>query len=284
VNGVVDDNGGATSSTFGAYGLVVPGLPDATPWMQPQAANAPVFDVEVDVVDEGTYGPSTLSATCARVHLIGGGLLSMESHRSRAHFRLPFRPPDEELLHPYLAPAAALYWQWNGREALHAGVFCQNNQAVLLLGDKEAGKSTTLSWLATQDGVHVLSDDLAIVQNNVVMTGPRSIDLRANAAGTAAPGRPVRGDRHRVTLPPAPDAVPIVGLAYLAWTSREAFTPVALRERMEILGRHRTFPSLAADPVALLDLASLPMVTAGRPKIIDALDPFGRGLLDHFGG
>ena len=36
-------------------------------------------------------------------------------------YRSSERPADTDLLHPYLAAAAALRWRWSGAEVLHAG-------------------------------------------------------------------------------------------------------------------------------------------------------------------
>jgi hypothetical protein len=227
-------------------------------------------------------GGSTLNATSARMRLIGGGVLDMSRDIPAARFTLPLRPPDEELLHPYLAPAAALFWQWRGHEALHAGVFCVNGSAILLLGDKEAGKSTTLGWLATEGAMTVLSDDLAVVHGTSVAAGPRSIDLRPGNATTTATHHVVRDGRHRITLAPCPLLVPLAGVACLAWSDTLSLSPVHLRDRMGILARQRTFPSLPADPVAMLDLCSLPMITASRPKDLAALPAFAQALVAFF--
>jgi hypothetical protein len=266
----------------GAYGLVVHGLPGATEWMQPQPDDAPHFDMVIDHTPKPYEGGSTLNDASARIRLIGGGLLEMTRDTPTAHFTLPVRPPDEELLHPYLAPAAALFWQWHGHEALHAGVFCVNGSAILLLGDKEAGKSTTLGWLATEGATTVLSDDLAVVHGPAVAAGPRSIDLRPGSATTTASHHVVRDGRHRITLAPCPSLVPLVGVACLAWSDTLALSPVHLRDRMGILARQRTFPSLPADPVAMLDLCSLPMITAARPRDLAALPSFAQALVAFF--
>ena len=176
--------------------------------------------------------------------MIGGGRLRQERHRPEAHFHL--RPTaDEDLLHPYLAPAAALFWQWSGREAIHAGVFEAEAGAVMMLGDKEAGKSTTLAWLATQGGTAVLSDDLAVLDGDDVLVGPRSIDLRVGGEGTL-PGvseHLVRsGERHRVRLPAAPPALRLAGLVVLDWGPTLELAPVGFAGRMELIARQRMFP------------------------------------------
>jgi hypothetical protein len=250
--------------------------------MQTQPDGAPHLELVIARASSPYQGDSTLNTTSARIRLIGDGLLEMHRDSAAAHFTLVLRPPDEELLHPYLAPAAAVYWQWHGHEALHAGVFCVNGAAILVLGDKEAGKSTTLSWLATEGGMTILSDDLAVLDGTTVAAGPRSIDLRPSAPTAGLSHHPVRNGRHRITLPPCPPVVPLSGVACLEWSDGLSLVPVPVRDRLAILARHRTFPSLSADPVAMLDLCSLPMIRAGRPQDLAALPQFAQALVSFF--
>ena len=79
-----------------------------------------------------------------------------------------------------------------------------------------------------------------------------------------------------------PERLSLVGLAFLEWDEAVRFTPVGFTERMAQLGKQRTFPSLASDPVAMLDLASRPMVRAGRPRGLRTLPRFGAALRDYF--
>ena len=152
-----------------------------------------------------------------------------------------------------------------------------------MLGDKEAGKSTTLAWLATQEGTPVLSDDLAVLDGRDVLVGPRSIDLRVEGSLPGVSEHLVRsGERHRVRLPAAPAALPLAGLVVLDWAPEPALAPVGFTKRMELIARQRTFPTVAANPTALLELASVPMVRAARPRDPAGLAPFCRQLVDHF--
>jgi hypothetical protein len=274
-----------SAPALGAYGLVIHGIPGANPWMQPQLSTAPTFSLHVhaDDVAADDLSEPVLTETRADFPLIGGGRLRQERHHTEAHFHLGARPPDEDLLHPYLAPAAALYWQWSGREAIHAGVFEAGGGAVLMLGDKEAGKSTTLAWLATQGGTPVLSDDLAVLDGDQVLVGPRSIDLRVEGTLPGVSEHLVRsGERHRVRLPAAPPALRLVGLVVLDWGPALDLAPVGFASRMELIARQRTFPTVPANPTALLELASVPMIRATRPRDPDGLTGFCRALVDYF--
>ncbi len=269
---------------MGAYGLVVDGIPGADPWMQPQLPSAPSFalHVHVDEAAEDTSEP-VLTEHRADFPLLGGGRLRQERNRPEAHFHLGARPSDEDLLHPYLAPAAALFWQWSGREAIHAGVFEAGGGAVLMLGDKEAGKSTTLAWLATQEGTAVLSDDLAVLDGHDVLVGPRSIDLRVEGSLPGVSEQLVRsGERHRVRLEAAPPSLPLAGLVVLDWGPAVELAPVGFAGRMQLIAQQRTFPTVPSNATVMLELASVPMIRAVRPRDPGGLAPFCRTLVDYF--
>jgi hypothetical protein len=252
--------------------------------MQPQLSSAPTFSLHIEV-DEAVHDRTepVLTDTHADFPLIGGGRLRQERDRTEAHFLLGARPSDEDLLPPYLAPAAALYWQWAGREAIHAGVFEVGGGGILMLGDKEAGKSTTLAWLATQNGVPVLSDDLAVLDGDLVLVGPRSIDLRVEGTLPGVSEHLVRsGERNRVRLPATSPALPLAGLVVLDWGPELAFRPAGFAERMQLIARQRMFPTVASNPTTMLELASVPMIRAVRPRDPNGLAVFCRGLVDYF--
>jgi hypothetical protein len=266
---------------LGAYGLALEGLSGAAAFMQPQSPEAPTLQVHVSAGGDDDVA-FVLTPDRADLPLIGGGRLQLVKGTPEVHFLLPKRPSDEELLHPYLAPAAALFWQWSGREALHAGAFGTSGGAVLILGDKEAGKSTTLGWLASE-GTVVLTDDLAIMDGASVVAGPRSIDLRVAPEDHAAAHHLVRnGERDRVQLDPGPDHLPLAGTVVLDWGPELTFTPVPFDQRLTLIARQRTFHGLAPNPVALLEVASRPMVRVSRPRQLARLAEFGKALLDYF--
>jgi hypothetical protein len=277
-------NGERHGARLGAYGLILEGLPDAEPWMQPQRLDAPTLSVHVQGgPDAHEDDPAVLTDELADLPLIGGGRLHLERKGNMAHYCLAPRPSDEDLLHPYVAPAAALFWQWAGREAIHAGAFEAGRGAILVLGNKEAGKSTTLGWLATEGATNVLTDDLAIMDANMVQAGPRSIDLRFTEDSPDLAAPVVRnGQRQRLRLPASPPALPLAGSVALEWGDRLELSPVPFTERMELIGAQRTFPALAPNALTMLELASVPMVRARRPRQLSGLGAFSRALLDYF--
>src|SRR6202041_3496235 len=95
--------------------------------------------------------------------------------------RVPRPVPAECLAQPHLASAAAALGIWAGCQALHGGAFVHAGRAWALVGDKGAGKSTALAQLAAA-GITVLADDLVICQKGTILAGPRSVDLRPEAA------------------------------------------------------------------------------------------------------
>jgi hypothetical protein len=263
----------------GVYGLRVRGLPGAEEWMLPQNADAPVLEM-VAVRADSDLGPSHLDSTSADIALVNGARLRARSAENVIRYSVPSVPSDADLLHPYLAPGAALVWQWRGCEALHSGVFATRAGAVLLFGEKGSGKSTTLAWLAEHRSVSVIADDLAVISSGRVLTGPRCIDLRT--APTCS-GVAVRdGSRIRIGLAQAPSPLRPAGAAVLSWGEELVIAALSARERLSVLSRQRTYPGLPADHVTLLDLASLPMVSIVRPRDPSALPAVSDAMLDRF--
>jgi hypothetical protein len=228
----------------------------------------------------------------ADLRLLGGGRLCMSAAGGRAEFTFARRPDDAELLHPYLAPAAALVQIWAGAEALHAGALATPAGAVLLIGGKESGKSTTLAWLAAERGVAVVADDLAVVAGGAVLPGPRCLDVRRSDAydpAALAGSQLVRGgSRVRVPLAAVAAAaavLPLAGVVVLGWGDSVRVSRLPPRERLGALLAQRMFTSqLPADLPAILDLAALPLVRLSRPPGLAGLAGAGDALLAYFAG
>jgi hypothetical protein len=275
-------NARALNTCWGAYGLRIRGIEDAQRLMQELPDDAPSLTVHVHAATGATSQPVALDEAAARLALVDGGVLTMEKASGDAHFHLRRRPPDEDLLHPYLAPAAALYWHWRGRQALHAGAVRIGDGAVLLMGPKESGKSTTLGWLALHGGRQVLADDLAVVHDGQVLAGPRSLDLRPGGVLAVSGARPARGgERNRVALDTASDA-PLVGIAVLDWAPQIAMEGLSFEERIAVISANRCLPSMPVDPLSMLDLATVPFVRACRPRDLGQLEAFATRLIEQF--
>jgi hypothetical protein len=264
---------------LGAYGLRLPGLGRAAQWLVPQDPEAASLELAVQI-SAPDYSPSQLDNERADLRLIGGVRLRACRGRRRVTFSVPEPLEADQLVHPYLAPAAALIWQWQGVDSLHGGVAAIGGGAVLVLGDKESGKTTTLACLERDHGCAVLADDLAVIRDGHVLSGPRSLDLRSGEP--TIPGVPVRGgQRIRVELGPAPSSLRVAGTVVLVWGDRRRVAAVPASERLAVLATKRTYP-LPGDPRALLELAAQPMFRLTRPR-----DPAGQrasaaALIDCF--
>lgn len=271
---------------LGAYGLRLSGLDDAAAWMTPVRSPAGLL-VRASVDPRVNDAPSELHDHSADLRLRAGGRLRVTSAPAEAAFAFagPSLPPAADLLHPLLAPAAALTHIWAGREALHAGALAVGAGAVLLVGEPETGKSTTLALCATERDVGVLTDDLAIVQDGQVLAGPRCLDLREGSllARAAAPGRVRAGTRVRLDLPAAPPAAPLAGVVSLGWGPRARLEPIAPAERLRALLAQRMFADhVAADLPAFVDMVALPMLTLERPLGEAGLHAGVDALLSYF--
>ncbi len=221
----------------------------------------------------------------ARLPLAGGGWIDVAP--GRVAFRLDEPHADGNLLHPYLAPAAALAARWAGRESFHAGALIAGGGAWGLLGGKEDGKSTLLAWLALS-GHGVVADDLLVVDGGAALAGPRCIDLRGSAAERLGAGEPLGlvgvRERWRVRLDAVPASVPLLGWVLLDWAETLSVRPVRGSERLLALPRHRSVQLAPESPQALLALSSLPVWRLSRPRRWDDLAEGADRLLDALAG
>ena len=146
-----------------------------------------------------------------------------------------------------------------------------------LLGDKEAGKSTTLAWLAAH-GHPVVCDDALVLDELTALAGPRSIDLRAESAQRLGIGEPLGTvgvrERWRVPLDPVPAELPFRGWVSLAWGDEVAVEPLRGAARLPALIPHRGVRIEPPRPEALLEYAALRHSRAAPPA---GLGVTGRG-------
>jgi hypothetical protein len=239
-------------------------------------------DVEVrQILSSAPFRPAVAENDQGTViDLVTGGSLVLDRPARTATFYVPTRVGPEELVHPYLVPAAAVFSSWAGREAYHAGAFVVGGKAWALVADKAGGKSTTLAVLA-QLGIDVLSDDLLVLDQGTVRQGPRLIDLREPAAVHLSLGQPVEsgreGGRWRMSLAGTTDAE-LAGWVVLRWGDGVGVRRLTVTERVALL--------IGLGPTraeAVLSLASLPAFELVRPRGLGTLSGAVERLLIDLG-
>jgi hypothetical protein len=203
--------------------------------------------------------------------------VSLRREESTITFQLPRGSSVDDLVHPYLAPAAIHFATWLGHSTFHGGAFVQQGRAFAVFAHKNGGKSTTLAALAGS-GVPVIADDLLVIDRSArALSGPRSIDLRPESA-TDQVVEPVRGDeRRRLRLPPIEPAHPVAGVFVLDWADTFSIEPLAPSERVIALTRH--CPPDVARSSAVLELARLPVWRLNRLRDLSCLDDVCAGIL-----
>ncbi len=255
---------------LGAYGFRLHGVDSARRWLVPQDRDAPVLSLMTQI-GALPQRATTITDEHADVELLDGVRFETDLNSEQVTFTSPVPLDDSTMVHPLLAPVAALQWLWRGREALHAGAVMLGDAAVLLLGARGAGKSTTLSALS-EAGYVVLADDMVVVSPQLTMPpGPCSIDRRRDPG---IPGDLVRsGERVRMTLTPTLDAaeVPIRAWVQLSWGDDLQCLSLGAADRLTHLARARRVPQLDGDHRTLLDLAALPAYGLSRHRGLEHL-------------
>ncbi len=223
-----------------------------------------------------------VTADRAEVWLPGGGWATVHRERAMAELAIPDDITDGALVHPYLAPVALVMARWLGREGFHGGGMVAGDGVWGVLGDKTAGKSTTLAWLA-REGVGVVSDDVLVIDGPNALAGPRSVDLREGAArhlGVGDPmGRVGQRERWRFVLPPVAPELPLRGWITLEWGDEVAVEPIRGAGRLPALLPHRGVRLSPLDPSVLVRFSSLPHLRFIRPRDWDALPGAAERLL-----
>jgi hypothetical protein len=263
---------GAARTRLGAYGLELDlSSPLSASLLGPAAPGWPRVAVR-QVCGPAEAEDDRLDDERAAIMLAGGARLDIEASSRTAVFTVPTSLSGDELVHPYLAPVAAVFAWWAGREAVHAGAFVVDGRAWAVLGEKGDGKSSTLAGLALA-GFGVVCDDMLVVEAGTVLAGPRCLDLRRSAATYFATGIPVLRPpepRWRMPLGPIAPSVPLAGWIFLEWGADLGITRLRPRDRLARIARNRSMFVRLREPAHLLELATLPAWTVTRPKDWDA--------------
>jgi hypothetical protein len=256
-----------TNIARGAYGIRLRGLEGAAELLVGVPEEAPEYAVAAEIGHADSFD-ERVDDDRAELRLRSGGQIVVDRGHQTILYRVPHEVRPDELVHPYLAPAAAVIGRWHGRESVHAGAFAVEGRALGVVGTREAGKSSTLAWLASQ-GIDVLCDDMLIVDGDTPLPGPRSIDLRADAAQRLAAGEAigVTGARERWRLRLGETAgARLVGWVFLAWGDEVTARPLRASERIPRIAEERGLRLPPVRPDSLLELASLPAWELSRPR------------------
>lgn len=252
----------------GAYGLRLKRL--ATPLLVspvPESWPAVRVTLEHDIppTERSSYADGAIDLSFET-----GWGISLRREASTMTFQIPPNGSIDDLVHPYLAPAAMHFATWLGYSTFHGGAFVQQGRAFAVFAQKNGGKSTTLAALAGK-GIPVVADDLLVVdKSGNVLSGPRSIDLRPEAV-TDHLVEPVRGDaRRRLRLGPIDAAHPLAGVFVLSWADEICVEPLSPSERVIELTRH--CPPDVARSSAVLEISRLPVWRLSRVRDLSCLD------------
>jgi hypothetical protein len=268
-------------SARGAYGINIAGMGAARSMLVDARPDWPHLRLTT-AVEDFPAAPEAVTEDRAELLLRAGGRVTLDRSSGVARYSVPRRLSSDELVHPYLSPAAAVVAHWMRRLAFHAGAFAGPAGTWALAGDREAGKSSMLAWLAL-NGHDVVADDVLVLRNGTAYAGPRSIDLREGAAKRFGAGKAlgVVGSRHRwrVALPPIEPELPFRGWIFLAWGERVEPVRLSASECLRRLMGQLALRIPAADPAYLLDLATLPAWELRRPRDWRKLDRCGEWLV-----
>lgn len=271
----------------GAYGLRLSGV-DAAALLVEAEETWPRLRVTADVAESAGVAEQILPDR-ALLRLRTGGSVAIDRVGGSASYCVPRALSDEELVHPYLAPVACVMAHWLQRESYHAGGLAVDGRVWGVIGDRLAGKSSTLAWLAL-NGHEIVADDLLVVDvpTRRVFAGPRSIDLRDDAAAFFSAGTEIglagTRERWRLRLGAISAQLTLSGWIFLAWGESPGLRPLGAAERITRLSGQRGLRLPPADPTVFLDLASIPCWELRRPRHWEALKPAIDLMLDIVAG
>ncbi|MEW6154469.1 MAG: hypothetical protein AB1673_10840 [Actinomycetota bacterium] len=231
------------------------------------------MSIETTVVNGQPPAFASTSERLCRPFLYGTHYV-VDRVSGRATFAGDVAPGGDVVVHPGLVGVAAAYALWLGRAAFHAGGFISREGAWAIVGAKGEGKTTLLAALAGR-GAAILADDLLVLDGLTALAGPRTLDLRPDAAalvGQAQVTTRVRnGERGRLHVDVVPLAVPFRGWVELRAGPVVALDPVPPAERVSLMAPHALRPLGPARAATLLHLASRPAWRLQRPKRPEAL-------------
>jgi hypothetical protein len=272
----------ASPPPCGAYGIALSGLEEAADLLVRVDGDAPAYRVD-SAVHAAEPGPEHVGDDRAELRVHGDGRALIDRRASTVRFLVPRPVRSDELVHPFLAPAAAVIARWLGRESVHAGAIALEGRALGVVGARHAGKSSTLAWMALNGG-EVLCDDMLVVDRRRAFPGPRTIDLRQDAAAELAAGEAIgvtgARERWRLRLAPVRVTYELTGFVHLAWGDGVAVRRLGLAERLQRLVPQRALRIEPAREDAVLQLAAMPAWELSRPRSWASLPETAQRLLE----
>jgi len=270
---------------LGVYGFAIEGLDEPELHLLPADPEWPCLTVVRDGADPRAdrHPPGTVRVEPDRAEIWMSPGDRIDIDRATLTVRVSTRKAlaDRVILHPCLGLPASIASYWMGRQALHGGAFCHEGRAFALMGVREAGKSSTLAWLLGR-GHQILSDDILILDRGTLFAGPRSVDLRDDAAAVlGGEDLGVVGNRTRWRLHPGavPAATPLAGIIHLEWGDRLEMERLSGDEALQALVQNFVVKPKQDESLAYLDLASLPAWRFTRPRDLARLDEINAQLL-----
>ena len=216
------------------------------------------------------------------IRVAGDGLAVLDRKNSTATLETPAPIDDDALVHPLLSYVGVAFAGWLGRHAFHAGGVVSDGGVWALLGERGAGKSSTLGWLA-RAGHPIFTDDLVVIDGGLACAGPRTIDLAPDMAshlGLDGLAREVRGGfRRRLAVGEVEPELPLRGWIVLSWSKEIEVVRVGAGERLARLAAQMYPPQGPPDWNAILDLAEAPMLELRRPRRLSSLAEAGDALI-----
>jgi len=267
----------------GAYGFRLRGIRAEASQLVSAPAHWPKIDLRVRVTATPFPRAERLDFATAHLRTRSGASIFVDRTTQQATIALTEAPSTSALVHPHLATVAAVTSYWCGRDCFHAGAFVVDDGVWGLLGEKGSGKSSTLAAMAGS-GIQVVCDDLLVLAGSTAFAGPRSIDLRRDAAQRLLAGEPLglvgERERWRVPLEPILAELPFRGWVTLRWGRGITVRPVRGSARLCELFAHRALQVAPRDPLAMIELSSLPLLEFTRPRRWQSLDDALARLLD----
>jgi hypothetical protein len=277
----------AAQGSRGAYGLRLAGIAGCDPLLVAAEETWPLIRIVVRVSPVAAARAERLDGRSALVGLRTGGWIEIDRSTGLAAYSVPSPLSDDEIVHPFLAPVAAVVSHWCERESIHGGAFALAGTAWGVVGDRMGGKSSLLAALAAR-GIDVLADDLVVLDQLTAFAGPRTVDLREDAAAALGLGESIgragARERWRLRLGPAPGSASIAGWIFVGWGDRVETRRLRGAEALERLLGSRGIRVSPTEPERFLQLAALPAWELRRPRSWSSLPESVERLLSTVAG